>query len=453
MPELPKALIHIGRPDAELPHKSFRRVEALFKKYPDVYFVCILWKKEDCEEVGKEIAKLERPKEHPGFEIVHWDNDVSLMDYLCAQLHKFIGAKIVSPGWYNCPNQHTSDRTMDKPLEKCPTCNDPVIYKTEFDEQFQKFAMIFAKVASLINFDTRSGEALNTVVNPTANVMLNMPYAMPIDDAAARNVDMDTLVGTGKGKRAYLVAAGPSLEDALPDLKRLQDTGIIVCVGRVYKLLRENGIRVDYTVSCEMFDWDSVIFDGLTDVGETILCYPIVCAPATIKKWPGRRTCLWDVNSAEMLKRKKWMMGGNSVAHHVLNFAAEILECDEVIFIGQDLAYTKPRAHAKGTDHEFPDGVKQGDQAYHTEERWYPSNGKGAFSDDCFRIEADPRKAAPIGPVYVRTSQSYLEFLSLFEILLNRHKKKAWNASANGVKIAGAPYLNLATYLVERAVS
>lgn len=452
MPELPKALIHVGRPDVELPHKSYARVEALFTKYPDVFFVCILWGKEDTREVGEAIGKIQRPEGHPGFEVIWWEDDVKLMDYLCGKLHMFIGAKIVSPGWYSCPEKHITNRTMDKMLVECPECKAPVIYVTEFMEKFQEFALIFGKVCSLINFDTRSGETLNTLVNPTANVMRNMRYALPLDDKAARNVDMDTVLGSGKGKRAYLVAAGPSLEDMIPHLKRLQDTGVIICVGRVYKLLRENGIRVDYTLSCEMFEWDSVIFDGLTDVGDTILGYPCVCAPKTIEKWPGRRMCLWDINSAEMLKRPKWMMGGNSVAHHVLNFACEILDCDEVIFVGQDLAYTKPRAHAKGTDHNFPDGIREHDQAYHTQERWYPSNGKGAFDDDCFRIEADPRKPAPIGPVQVRTSQSYLEFLSLMEILLSRHKKKAWNASPNGVKIAGAPYLDLATYLLPEPV-
>lgn len=457
MPEIPKVLIHVGRPDVELPHKSFVRVEKLFEKFPEVYFVCILWDKQDCRDVGEAVSKMKRPEGSPGFTVIHWESDAALMDYFCANLHQFMGAKIVSPGWYVCAGDahHISGRTMDKVLEKCPECGAAVAYKTDFMEQFNKFAALFGKVCALINFDTRSGEALNQLVNPTSNVILNMPYALPLDDKTARNVDMDSVIGSGKGKRAYLVAAGPSLEDMLPHLKRLEDTGIIICVARSYKLLREHGIRVDYTLSCEMFEWDSVIFDGLTDVGDTILCYPPVCAPSTVKKWPGQRMCLWDLNSAELAKRKKAMMGGNSVAHHTLNFAAEILDCEPLIMIGQDLSYPKPRAHAKGTDHQFPDGVREADQAYHTVEQWYPSNGKGEHYDGCFKTEALIGQGGfrPIGPILVRTSQSYLDFLSLFEILLHRHKKKAFNTSPGGVKIEGAPYLDLATYLLEQPVS
>jgi hypothetical protein len=446
MMEIPRVLIHVGRPDAELPHKSLVRIEKMFEKYPSAYFVCVVWEEADAEYLKVEIAKLKRPENQAGFEVIHWKTDATLMDYLCGNLHRFMGAKIVSPGWYVCAGKdaHVSPRSMDKMLEKCPECGEGVAYKTEFTEKFQEFAMVFSRVTNLINFDTRSGEALNTMVNPTTNVLFNMPYAMPVENAKA--VDMTAFKDIGKGRPAYLVSAGPTLEDALPHLKRLQDTGLILCVGRSYKLLREYGIRVDFTFSCEMFDWDAVIFDGVEKEDHTVMCYPPVVAPATVRKWPGKRCCMWDMNTSELIGRKDYIVGGNSVSHHMFNFCAQILGSEPIVFVGLDYSYPKPRTHAKGTFHKFsPEAVVQ-DEGYHTQERWAPSNGKGELHEGCHQIECDPRKAAPIGPVQVRTSQPYLDFAVLHEILISRHGKKCLNASGPGLKVAGAPYVDLATY-------
>lgn len=448
MPESPRVLIHVGNPDAELPHKSFVRVEKLFEKFPTVRFVCILWDKAECKRVGEEIAKVKRPDTHPGFEVIYWDTDAELMDYLCGKLQDYIGAKIVSPGWYTCKGEakHITGRTMDKALDMCPECGKEVEYQTEYMERFNRFAMVFAKVTQLINFDTRSGEVLNLAVNPTSNVLFNMPYALPVDPERVKHVDFDSLKGQGKGRPAYLVSAGPTLEDMIPHLKRLQDTGLILSVGRSYKLLRQHGIRVDYAFSCEMFAWDSVIFDDVGDVGDTVMCYPPVCAPTTVQKWPGKRCCMWDINTAELVNRKTWIIGGNSVSHHMINFAVQVLEASPLILIGADMSYPKNRTHAQGTFHAWPKESGENEQEYHGGEEWYPSNGKGELETGCFKIQADPRKAAPIGPILVRTSPAYLNFLRLTEILLARHKTKAWNTSPGGVVIEGAPYLDLATY-------
>ncbi|HYF56336.1 MAG TPA: 6-hydroxymethylpterin diphosphokinase MptE-like protein, partial [Salinarimonas sp.] len=315
------------------------------------------------------------------------------------------------------------------------------------EPRVDQFKTLLTKASSLMHFDTRSGIILKEVVNPDANCLKNMPAILGCEHKPA--LKLTDFRGAGKGKAALLVSAGPSLDDEIENLKRLQESKLVLCVGRVYKKLRAAGVRVDYTFSCEMFDWDSAIFDGLTETGDTVLCYPNVCAPATVKAWPGRKVCMLDAQMAELLGETLCMMGGNSVSHHMLNFACEVLDIDEAILVGQDLAYTRPRVtHASGTGADkWPDEVKAQDHGAHAELEWGECYGKGGrFYPECHRqpMAVLPGGAVPAGPMEVLTSKPYKNFATLFEILIARHKKKVRNACGEGLKIAGAPYVNLA---------
>jgi hypothetical protein len=400
------------------------------------------------------------------------------MDMLCAELHTPIQWRIVGNGWYECKGcSNVQPPTMVEPVVNCPKCKAPWEFIRMNEDRVSKFRDILTKAQQLMHFDTRSGVVLELGVNPTGNVMKNMPYALGTKEQPA--LKMKDFVGTGIIDRdkphspwhnhrrpAICVSAGPSLDDEIENLKRLsqydrdheddkfrtQHVPIIICVARVYKKLRDAGIRVDYTYSCEMFDWDSAIFDDVGDPGETILCYPPVVAPMTVQKWPGKRLCTWDINSAYLVDAGASMMGGNSVSHHILNFALEILGCEPAILVGQDLAYTKPdgRTHALGSDAKnWPDEVKAQDTNAHGELKWAPCTGKGErFCPERHRqsVLVGAGKPHPVGDMEVFTSQPYINFGTLFEILIARHKKKVLNACGEGLKIAGTEYVNLAEW-------
>lgn len=434
----PNILIHIGRPDIEEPHFSMERCTKFHAEHPEIKLIIVVWDEKDRGEL--------LPKINPNHcEIYLWDDDSKLMSHLLDSLGLMVGAQVVSPRWYKCMDGHISKGTYSTLLEKCETCQGGVVIQEPFKDKIADFCKVFSKVLDLANFDTTSGQFLNANVNPTRNVLLNMPFALGLPQAPV--TQLRDLRGTAKGRMALLCGAGPSLEDALPDLKRLQDQAVVICVGRAYKLLRAHGIRVDYTLSCEMFDWDAVIFDGLTDVGNTTLAFASVCAPATVQKWPGKRVCLWDVETAKIVGREDTILGGNSVAHHMLNFAAQILEAEPLVLVGIDLAYTKPRTHAEGTFHEWPEEIKQKEHEYHNEE-WVVCTGKGSnFSPECHRMPTAFMGGgmAISGIVHVRSSPAYQNFAVLFSVLIAKHGRKVLNASPNGQKIAGTEYIDLAT--------
>ena len=441
-----KTAIFVGRPDEELPLSGFSNVAKYFEKNPNKRLIVVARSAKSAEEImlGVSALNIQECK----FSILLWDDDTKLLDTLSKMLPELAFSKIFGMMWYECEEKHPTALKAGESVEECATCKSKkltLIQKNE--EEVKEFCAIFAQVVSLINFDTRSGATLHSIVDPTSNVLRNLPYAYKLPPGVKPPMDTSDILHSGKSKPAYLCAAGPSLEDAIPHLKRLQDTGIIMCVGRLYKHLRASGIRVDYTVSCEMFDWDSAIFDDVGDVGDTILLFPPVCAPATIQKWPGRRCCMWDMRTAELLLRQDYTLGVNSVAHHQLNYAAEILRCEPIILIGQDLAYTKPalNSHAGPQPEGWPAEVKEMDKGLQ-KELYVESTGLEPYYPECHMQYVVAGQAVPVGPVMVRSSYAYKDFTTLFSLLIHRHGVKVLNACPNGQKIKGAEYVNLATF-------
>ena len=444
----PQALFFIGSPLECKPSHDLSGLQKFVKDFPDWALIIVVETEQQRKDLSPHLDKLKFPEGHPGGLAIVWNDDGDLLDMLCGDLHFLQVWKVVGGAWYECEDKHIAPSTLAVPLEKCPTCKKPVTFIRQNEEKVKQFTEILKKSVNLMNFDTRSGIALNQTVNPTANVMKNLPYAMGLPEAKA--LDLEDFNTKGRGKRAICVSAGPSLKTALPALKKIQDDAIILCVGRVFKMLRSEGIRVDYTFSCEMYDWDSVIFEGVTKemAGDTVMCYPPVCAPETVKKWPGKRLCLFDANTGELLDRKLVMMGGNSVSHHLYNFAGEILQCGQIVLVGQDLSYTEsgPITHVDGSNHAWPDAVKKEDGNFQAE-AWAActSDTIGPFSPDCHKsaVVIAPGSMVPVGPILVRTSPAYICFGALFEILIKRHKKATFNACPNGLKIGGAPYADL----------
>lgn len=438
-----KLLIHLGRFDTEEPHKSFERVEKFKALHPDTRVVCVVWTKEDKDALAAlPSASL--------YDTVLWDTDGALMGWLMQSLATLVGARIVWPQWYRCPDGHITAVDYVKVPDKCSHegCTGPIANVAPEDDRRKRFVEMFMNVVQLAGFDTTSGQFLHAQVSPIQNLLRNIPAAVGCEHAQA--LQCADLKGPHKGKAAIICGAGPSLEKAIPHLARLSETHAIICVGRAFRMLRAKGVKVGYTISVEMFDWDSAIFDGISreEAGDTVMLYASVCAPSTVKAWPGKKACLWDVETAKMLGRDDFIYGGNSVAHHMLNFAAQILDAEPIILCGIDLAYTQPKTHADGTNPDkWPDSVKAEDTAYQ-QELWVPCTGKGEdFHPECHRTPAALGGGGLAMPkvIEVRSSPSYKHFATLFEILISQHGKRVLNACPNGQRIGGTAYVDLST--------
>jgi hypothetical protein len=445
-----KALFHVGNPLKAKPHHDMSVIQRFIRENPEWAVIIVVDSEQERLDLEKSLADMKLPEFHPGGFVVAWENDAAMIDCFCADLQFLRIWNIVGPAWYECDNGHAAASTLKEPRTECPECKSKEMKFIQLDEKkCEKFSKLLGNAITLCKFDTRSSHVLMTLVNPEGNVMQNMPYALGLPQAPA--LRMEAFSGSGKGKVAFCVSAGPSLKHAIPHLRRLQDNAVIIAVARTFKRLRAEGIRVDYALECEMFDWCSPITEDLTkeEVGDTILLYPPVCAPKTVAGWKGKTMCVFDPPSATLLNRMP-MTGGNSVSHHIYNFAAEILKCDKVVLVGQDLSYTEPsgETHAEGTTPDkWPKEAREedGNKQY---EAWAECQTEnGPFHPSTHRGEALVAAGAivPVGPTQVRTSPSYLCFRDLLDILIQRVKVKTYNACPNGLKINNAKYVDLST--------
>lgn len=151
---------------------------------------------------------------------------------------------------------------------------------------------------------------------------------------------------------AIIVAAGPSLDKNIEEIKRAEGKAFIIATITALKPLALKGITPDITVNA----------DGKKDVRymseESSKQVPMICNPI----------CGYDINEAHQGKKMfvdfccnhilKFMEehglefnqidSGGSVAHSCYTIAKEC-GCKTIILVGQDLAYTDDKTHSTVT--------------------------------------------------------------------------------------------------------
>lgn len=155
-----------------------------------------------------------------------------------------------------------------------------------------------------------------------------------------------------KGKKAILIAAGPSLDKQLPILKEIQHNPnfVLGAVGTAMKPLEKAGITPDFFV---IIDPNEGTYGQLTDVSfpQTPFYYMSTAFHDTILLHKGPRHIFyqvgWDLASEQAAKRKEPLIEtGGSVATALLDLLV-YFGCETIALVGQDLAYTDGVTHAK----------------------------------------------------------------------------------------------------------
>lgn len=149
-----------------------------------------------------------------------------------------------------------------------------------------------------------------------------------------------------------VVAAGPSLNKNIKDLKKAKGKAFIIAVDTAVKPLLHAGIVPD------MF----AIIDGLKplelvqieEAKEIPLVTNLNAAPAVLEYHTGKKF-FFDEGyqfAEEILSRSGQQLGGISTGGSVATTAFSLLHkigISTIILVGQDLAYTNNRSHADGT--------------------------------------------------------------------------------------------------------
>lgn len=157
-----------------------------------------------------------------------------------------------------------------------------------------------------------------------------------------------------------VVAAGPSLNKNLLDLKEAKGKALIIAVDTAVKPLLKNGIKpdmimiIDAIKPVELFE-----VEGVKDI-------PLVTtlnAASEVLKYHTGKKIFYDEGyqfAERILIRSHEMIGdlasGGSVATNAFSLLQKI-GLTRIILVGQDLAYTNNRTHADGTFQERMDEV------------------------------------------------------------------------------------------------
>lgn len=187
-----------------------------------------------------------------------------------------------------------------------------------------------------------------------------------------------------KSKSAIIVSTGPSLTKQLPLLKRYQDNFSIFCVDSSYSILAKNEIKPDYVLMSERTNFSAdLLKQNYENIDKNIifillsLAYPsaIVYLENTQRSYvlvPYTTKFIDNLN----LDSFGNLSAGSTVALNALHLACE-LSHENIIFIGQDLAYSgSGKTHAEGYyyENEELNDVKEKTEAYGGESKTILTN-------------------------------------------------------------------------------
>ncbi|RTJ64099.1 motility associated factor glycosyltransferase family protein [Campylobacter jejuni] len=227
-----------------------------------------------------------------------------------------------------------------------------------------------------------------------------------------------------KSKNAIIVSTGPSLKKQLPILKNYINKATIFCADSAYPILAKEGIKPDYVLCLERDEENSAFFNNdFQEFDKDILfVFASLVHPLTIKYSEENRknyllfsrTSYFALNLG--LHKFGYLGGGMSVAHTSYELATQ-LGHENIILIGQDLAYSKEgKSHAE-------------DFLYAIDEEKNYIDDKGNYQILSYG-----------GKGLVESSRVWVLFKQIFESYIydNKEHIKTYNCTEGGARIEGS---------------
>jgi hypothetical protein len=218
-----------------------------------------------------------------------------------------------------------------------------------------------------------------------------------------------------EGKKAALVAAGPSLDDNIVILKQLKNKYFLLCVGAAFKTLLHHNIEPDAIV---MSDPHNLVFDQIKGVSNKIpLLFLATVNKEVVIHWSGTKIILFQEGyplSEQFAKEHQipLIQTGGSVATTGLDVLIK-MGFAEIVFFGQDLAYKGNQSHSIHST----------------------SNKTVSLHQSTFTVEANNHQE-------VNTSRSWMIFRKWIENKIQQTPKVHFkNTSYTGAIIKGAPFV------------
>lgn len=163
---------------------------------------------------------------------------------------------------------------------------------------------------------------------------------------------VDEIAERIKGRRVYLVAGGPSLNDTTDVLKERQEGEVILCVGTAASKLKAEGIVPDYVIIVDPSACIQEQIDGSVDADKTELLYMCSASSEALQSFTGTKYAIFQkgfYKAEEYANEHGYTLiaTGGSVSTTALDLCIRF-GCKEIVCLGLDLAYTGNKSHADG---------------------------------------------------------------------------------------------------------
>jgi hypothetical protein len=200
---------------------------------------------------------------------------------------------------------------------------------------------------------------INTLVAKSQNFLDNFVHNLP---KAAKAPGIVHFAGLFTGLPAVIVSAGPSLDKNIHELRGHDEQILILSTDTALKPLLAAGIDPHFILTG---DPSAINYRHLqkAPTREAFLVAEATSFPAVFEEFEKKIiACTFENSSlralSDLLGNKGTLRAWGSVATMALDFALS-LQCNPIVFIGQDLAHTDKRIYCSGVcfDEEWFDGI------------------------------------------------------------------------------------------------
>lgn len=244
-----------------------------------------------------------------------------------------------------------------------------------------------------------------------------------------RSKDVSQLKNKFEDVPAIIVAAGPSLNKNIRQLKKAKSKSIIIAVDTIAQRLCDEGIIPDFICSIERGEVVySYFYKNKSSISKIPIIAPLLLYPKIFDEHEGDLIIPMRKNVGEYLWLQE-ILGlsedmsisiGISCAHVAFGFAAHI-GASPIILVGQDLAFgsSTNETHASGTIY---DNIKSDNEENYIEDNQYTEGYHGGN---------------------IATTHLWNSFRTWFEMEISEKKLNVINSTEGGSKIANTIQMDL----------
>lgn len=239
------------------------------------------------------------------------------------------------------------------------------------------------------------------------------------------------LEGEFKNVPAVICAAGPSLSYHVKKLREIKNNVLIASVGTGITVLESNGIKADIAGAMDGNESEGKLFENLVINKDVNLFYSLQVDNKVLECTGEYKFLMNQTNMDSYVNDAfNWRVYGKFSGTSIANVMAENLAklgCNPIIFLGQDLCYSRNKNYAEGA-------------IFHSQ-----------ISDKQFQNSNNYIKVKNNKNEDVYTKHSFISMRDVMErVIAINPDTKFFNSSEDGLNIKGAENINFDDYYDEK---